>query len=128
MFVKQHDGTYASTPFYVKFGKLGVLRAKQKIVYIKINGLELNKFMFLNDSGIATFALPPDSTAKDQMQQYSRTENCAAHQSDVETSSQERLELNMNIQTLHAFDVCIHIHMCIFLSLLSIFQQSNVKG
>ncbi len=55
VFVKQHDGTYLSTPFYVKFGKLGVLRAKEKRVYIEINGVELDKQMQLDDCGLAYF-------------------------------------------------------------------------
>ena len=54
--MKQPDGTYASTPFYVKFGKIGVLRAKEKVVYIEINGVELdNHHMMLDDAGNAYF-------------------------------------------------------------------------
>ena len=30
--VKQEDGSYHSSPFHVRFGKLGVLRAREKIV------------------------------------------------------------------------------------------------
>ena len=30
--VEQEDGTYLSSPFHVRFGKLGVLKAKEKIV------------------------------------------------------------------------------------------------
>jgi phosphatidate phosphatase LPIN len=30
--VRQPDGTYLSSPFHVRFGKLGVLRAREKIV------------------------------------------------------------------------------------------------
>ncbi len=30
--VEQDDGTYLSSPFHVRFGKLGVLKAKEKIV------------------------------------------------------------------------------------------------
>ena len=30
--VEQEDGTYKSSPFHVRFGKLGVLKAKEKIV------------------------------------------------------------------------------------------------
>ena len=30
--VKQEDGSYVSSPFHVRFGKMGVLRAREKIV------------------------------------------------------------------------------------------------
>ena len=30
--VEQEDGSYKSSPFHVRFGKLGVLKAKEKIV------------------------------------------------------------------------------------------------
>ena len=33
--VEQEDGTFLSSPFHVRFGKLGVLKAKEKIVRIK---------------------------------------------------------------------------------------------
>lgn len=32
--VEQPDGTYTCSPFHVRFGKLGVLRAREKIVSI----------------------------------------------------------------------------------------------
>ena len=30
--VEQEDGTYACSPFHVRFGKIGVLRSREKIV------------------------------------------------------------------------------------------------
>lgn len=30
--VEQEDGTFKSSPFHVRFGKLGVLKAREKIV------------------------------------------------------------------------------------------------
>lgn len=30
--VRQQDGTYLCSPFHVRFGKLGVLRSKEKVV------------------------------------------------------------------------------------------------
>lgn len=30
--VEQEDGTFLSSPFHVRFGKLGVMKAKEKIV------------------------------------------------------------------------------------------------
>ena len=32
--VEQEDGSFLSSPFHVRFGKLGVLKAKEKIVSI----------------------------------------------------------------------------------------------
>ena len=34
--VEQEDGTFKSSPFHVRFGKLGVLKAKEKIVSMHI--------------------------------------------------------------------------------------------
>jgi hypothetical protein len=59
VFVEQADGSFKSTPFYVKFGKIGVLKAKEKTVEIEINGEELQLTMVLDDFGIAHF--PPDA-------------------------------------------------------------------
>ena len=59
VFVEQADGSFKSTPFYVKFGKIGVLKAKEKTVEIEINGEELPLSMVLDDFGIAHF--PPDA-------------------------------------------------------------------
>ena len=74
--MKQHDGTYLSTPFYVKFGKLGVLRAKEKRVYIEINGVELDKQMQLDDYGLAYF----ESVHQEEEESESVSE--AVHTSD----------------------------------------------
>ena len=30
--IKQEDGTYQGTPFHVRFGKMGVLRSREKVV------------------------------------------------------------------------------------------------
>jgi len=32
--VKQKDGTYTCSPFHVRFGKMGVLRSKEKVVSV----------------------------------------------------------------------------------------------
>lgn len=60
VFVKQPDGNYLSTPFYIKFGKLGVLRAKEKVVYVEINGVEIDHRMCLDDGGLAYFEITKD--------------------------------------------------------------------
>jgi len=55
VFVEQEDGTYRSTPFNVRFGKIGVVWAKQKIIDIEINGKEVELKMILDDYGVAYF-------------------------------------------------------------------------
>jgi len=58
VFVKQTDGRFKSTPFFIKFGKIGVIQAKEKIIYIEINGREIDKTMVLDDNGVAFFDDP----------------------------------------------------------------------
>ncbi|KAL1453622.1 hypothetical protein WDU94_009949 [Cyamophila willieti] len=56
--VEQPDGTFTCSPFHVRFGKMGVLRSKEKIVEIEINGNPANVHMKLGDSGEAFFVQP----------------------------------------------------------------------
>ncbi|XP_043696573.1 phosphatidate phosphatase PAH1-like [Telopea speciosissima] len=52
--VEQQDGTYRSTPWYVRFGKFqGVLKGSEKIVRISVNGVEAGFHMYLDNSGEA---------------------------------------------------------------------------
>lgn len=54
--VQQQDGTFRSTPWYVRFGKFqGVLKGAEKIVHISVNGEEANFHMYLDNSGEAYF-------------------------------------------------------------------------
>ncbi|XP_038157675.1 phosphatidate phosphatase LPIN2-like isoform X2 [Cyprinodon tularosa] len=53
--VRQPDGSFQCSPFHVRFGKLGVLRSKEKIVDIKINGEAVDLHMKLGDNGEAFF-------------------------------------------------------------------------
>jgi phosphatidate phosphatase LPIN len=49
--VEQADGTFVSSPFHVRFGKLGVLKAKEKIVSYIFNYIQVNlcqKLLFLH--------------------------------------------------------------------------------
>jgi len=55
VFVAQADGTYRSTPFHVRFGKMGVVWAKKKVIDIEINGKEVELKMILDDYGVAYF-------------------------------------------------------------------------
>ncbi|XP_041026742.1 phosphatidate phosphatase PAH1 [Juglans microcarpa x Juglans regia] len=54
--VQQQDGTFRSTPWYVRFGKFqGVLKGAEKVVRIAVNGVEANFHMYLDNSGEAYF-------------------------------------------------------------------------
>uniref|UniRef100_A0A4W3I5P5 phosphatidate phosphatase n=1 Tax=Callorhinchus milii TaxID=7868 RepID=A0A4W3I5P5_CALMI len=53
--VRQPDGSLQCSPFHVRFGKLGVLRSKEKVVDIEINGEPVQLHMKLGDNGEAFF-------------------------------------------------------------------------
>ncbi|XP_060657060.1 phosphatidate phosphatase LPIN3 isoform X4 [Drosophila nasuta] len=53
--VEQKDGEFQCSPFHVRFGKLGVLRSREKVVDIEINGTPVDIQMKLGDSGEAFF-------------------------------------------------------------------------
>ncbi|XP_016943173.3 phosphatidate phosphatase LPIN3 isoform X4 [Drosophila suzukii] len=53
--VEQRDGEFQCSPFHVRFGKLGVLRSREKVVDIEINGTPVDIQMKLGDSGEAFF-------------------------------------------------------------------------
>uniref|UniRef100_A0A8C7YNC3 phosphatidate phosphatase n=1 Tax=Oryzias sinensis TaxID=183150 RepID=A0A8C7YNC3_9TELE len=53
--VKQPDGSLQCSPFHVRFGKMGVLRSKEKVVDMEINGDPVDLHMKLGDNGEAFF-------------------------------------------------------------------------
>lgn len=54
--VEQQDGSFKSSPWYVRFGKFqGVLKAKEKVVSINVNGVDANFHMHLDHTGEAFF-------------------------------------------------------------------------
>ncbi|NXE17887.1 LPIN3 phosphatase, partial [Ardeotis kori] len=53
--VRQPDNSFQCSPFHVRFGKLGVLRSKEKVVDIKINGESVDLHMKLGNNGEAFF-------------------------------------------------------------------------
>ncbi|KAL1193881.1 Phosphatidate phosphatase PAH1 [Cardamine amara subsp. amara] len=54
--VQQEDGSFRSTPWYVRFGKFqGVLKGTEKFVKIAVNGTEADFHMYLDNSGEAYF-------------------------------------------------------------------------
>ncbi|PWA78706.1 HAD-like domain-containing protein [Artemisia annua] len=54
--VQQQDGSLRSSPWYVRFGKFqGVLKARERVVDISVNGVEADFHMYLNPKGEAYF-------------------------------------------------------------------------
>ncbi|KAK8309157.1 hypothetical protein V6Z12_D02G108600 [Gossypium hirsutum] len=54
--VEQPDGSFKSSPWYVRFGKFqGILKTREKVVTICVNGIEANFHMFLDHTGEAYF-------------------------------------------------------------------------
>ncbi|CAM6013650.1 unnamed protein product [Sphagnum balticum] len=59
--VQQEDGTFKSSPWYVKFGKFqGVLKQREKVVDVAVNGNDVNFHMFLDSTGGAYFLKDAD--------------------------------------------------------------------
>ncbi|KAG5543445.1 hypothetical protein RHGRI_016243 [Rhododendron griersonianum] len=54
--VEQQDGSFKSSPWYVRFGKFqGVLKAKEKVVSISVDGVQADFHMYLDSKGEAYF-------------------------------------------------------------------------
>ncbi|GMP44206.1 hypothetical protein CsSME_00013247 [Camellia sinensis var. sinensis] len=54
--VEQQDGSFKSSPWYVRFGKFqGVLKTKEKMINISVNGVEADFHMYLDHKGEAYF-------------------------------------------------------------------------
>ncbi|KAM3876943.1 phosphatidate phosphatase LPIN1 [Diretmus argenteus] len=53
--VRQPDGSLQCSPFHVRFGKMGVLRSREKLVDIEINGEPVSLHMKLGENGEAFF-------------------------------------------------------------------------
>ncbi|CAM8975985.1 unnamed protein product [Rhodiola kirilowii] len=54
--VEQPDGSFKSSPWYVRFGKFqGVLKRREKVVSICVNGVDADFHMYLDHTGEAYF-------------------------------------------------------------------------
>lgn len=53
--VRQPDGSLQCSPFHVRFGKMGVLQSREKVVDIEINGEPVSLQMKLGENGEAFF-------------------------------------------------------------------------
>ncbi|XP_059973027.1 phosphatidate phosphatase LPIN1 isoform X2 [Mesoplodon densirostris] len=59
--VRQPNGSLQCSPFHVRFGKMGVLRSREKVVDIEINGEAVDLHMKLGDNGEAFFVQETDN-------------------------------------------------------------------
>ncbi|XP_065809166.1 phosphatidate phosphatase LPIN1 isoform X2 [Labrus bergylta] len=60
--VRQPDGSLQCSPFHVRFGKMGVLRSREKVVDIEINGEPVRLHMKLGENGEAFFVEETENT------------------------------------------------------------------
>lgn len=65
--VRREDGSFVGSPFHVRFGKLGVLRSREKIVDIEINGEPVELQMKLGDAGEAFFVEEVENDLSDSL-------------------------------------------------------------
>ncbi|XP_047219759.1 phosphatidate phosphatase LPIN1 isoform X3 [Girardinichthys multiradiatus] len=59
--VRQPDGSLQCSPFHVRFGKMGVLQSREKVVDIEINGEPVGLHMKLGENGEAFFVKETDN-------------------------------------------------------------------
>uniref|UniRef100_A0A8C6NHS0 phosphatidate phosphatase n=1 Tax=Nothobranchius furzeri TaxID=105023 RepID=A0A8C6NHS0_NOTFU len=70
--VRQPDGSLQCSPFHVRFGKMGVLRSREKVVDIEINGEPVSLHMKLGENGEAFFVKETeDKMVSNDGQRYS---------------------------------------------------------
>ncbi|XP_029313906.1 phosphatidate phosphatase LPIN1 [Cottoperca gobio] len=60
--VRQPDGSLQCSPFHVRFGKMGVLQSREKVVDIEINGEPVSLHMKLGENGEAFFVKETENT------------------------------------------------------------------
>ncbi|KAM4691808.1 phosphatidate phosphatase LPIN3-like [Rhinophrynus dorsalis] len=69
--VRQPDGSFLSSPFHVRFGKLGVLRSAEIGVDIEVNGEPVDLQMRLGENGEAFFIQEMDGTEHPEVPSFS---------------------------------------------------------
>jgi phosphatidate phosphatase PAH1 len=76
--VKQEDGSFKCSPFHVRFGKLGVIRSKEKIVDIEVNGQKVDDLhMVLGEAGEAFFIERRDHSGQLQLSTCAEFGSCS---------------------------------------------------
>ena len=111
--VDQGNGTFKSTPFHVRFGKLKVLKSKEKIVTIEVNGVKANFTMKLGAAGEAFFEQevhPEESKSgqdgdesplkfRDDDDELSDPENYSSGEEKEETPSEAQMNDDVPIES-----------------------------
>ncbi|CAD5114933.1 DgyrCDS3963 [Dimorphilus gyrociliatus] len=97
--VQQPDGKIVSGPFHVRFGKIGVLRAKEKVVDIEINGRFVEDVhMKLGEAGEAFFV---EATESNDVPEYLATSPIPNSLQFMEEGLEQlKLSLSENINDL----------------------------
>lgn len=70
--VQQQDGSLKSSPWYVRFGKFqGVLKAKERVVDINVNGIDAGFNMYLDPRGEAYFLIDSEEEVIEPISSHS---------------------------------------------------------
>ncbi|XP_073813660.1 phosphatidate phosphatase LPIN isoform X1 [Musca autumnalis] len=110
--VEQPDGEFQCSPFHVRFGKLGVLRSREKVVDIEINGEPVDIHMKLGESGEAFFVEEcpeedveelPDNMATSPIptnhfpEKYLKNGSSLDNDNDIDKNASETLKIPMTL-------------------------------
>ncbi|CAN6921731.1 hypothetical protein Bca4012_091159 [Brassica carinata] len=105
--VQQEDGSFRSTPWYVRFGKFqGVLKGAEKFVKISVNGDEADFHMYLDNSGEAYFIKEVDPETTSNLISSSEDSNGGERVLTLEHSSSDvgSGELREGLSSLNRLD------------------------
>lgn len=82
--VQQPDGSFKSSPWYVRFGKFqGVLKTKEKVVSIYVNGAKAGFHMYLDHKGEAYFLKNPEN----ENEEFSISSTSSGDETDEKTKN-----------------------------------------
>ncbi|KAF7817503.1 phosphatidate phosphatase PAH2-like isoform X1 [Senna tora] len=85
--VEQPDGSFKSSPWYVRFGKFqGILKAKERVVNIDVNGAEADFHMYLDHKGEAFFLRDVDAEDGESIM----CPSCSSHETDSRAQDNKR--------------------------------------
>nr|QJD26173.1 lipin 1 delta [Bubalus bubalis] len=122
--VRQPNGSLQCSPFHVRFGKMGVLRSREKVVDIEINGESVDLHMKLGDNGEAFFVQETDNDQLPSRVQLFVTPWTAAHQASLSLTISWILPKFISIESMMPSN---HLVLCRPLLLLpSIFPSIRV--
>ncbi|XP_064412443.1 phosphatidate phosphatase LPIN1 isoform X2 [Latimeria chalumnae] len=109
--VRQPDGSFQCSPFHVRFGKMGVLRSREKVVDIEINGEAVDLHMKLGENGEAFFVQETESGQED-IPSYLATspilsEGAMLMESQLRRNSAEKMR---NLDSMGSLQMPVTIH------------------